>query len=236
MSKSGGIPWKRASVEFLVIFIGITLSLIADDWRQSQEEMRREKSALTEMLADLQADSVDLASMLGSAQRWDQGAVWLLKNAETWDLPEDSVRAGIRPLFFSSLYQPLRSAYTGLRSSGQLWLIRDEDIRRLVVNYYEVSQPYMLQFTEAAGPYYQMPFLEASRESNFFTDDSAATSLRAESGRLELRKPWGEIAGDPVFFSTVTSLGLFGATFALRIPGVLEKNGDLRREIREYLG
>jgi len=221
--------------EFLVIFIGITLSLMADDWRQSQEERRREKSALTEMLADLHTDSLDLATMLRSAQRWDQAAVWVGRNAENRELPEDSVRAGLRPLFFTSLYQPMRSAYTGLRSSGQLWLIRDEDIRRLVVDYYEVSQPYMLQFTEGSEPSYHLPFLEASRQWVFWAVDSAATSMRDESGRLELRESWGEIAGDPVFLSAVTSLGMFGATFALRIPGVLEKNGDLRSAIREYL-
>jgi hypothetical protein len=235
MSKSGGILWKRALTEFLVIFIGITLSLMADDWRQSQEEKRRERSALTEMMADLQTDSLDLETMLRSARRWDAAAVWVLRNVDRRDVPEDSVRAGLRPFFFTALYQPIRSAYTGLRSSGQLWLIRDESIRRLVVDYYEVSQPYMLQFTEGAEPSYHLPFLEASRELVVWKVDSTATSMRDESGRLEPRRPWGEIAGDPDFLSTATSLGMFGATFALRIPPVLEKNGALRNSIGEYL-
>ena len=39
---SKSIPWSRLGAEFVVIFVGVTLLLLADDWRQDRESRAAE--------------------------------------------------------------------------------------------------------------------------------------------------------------------------------------------------
>ena len=41
------VPWKRVTAEFLAIFAGVSLSLVADDWRQARVDAAREETLLT---------------------------------------------------------------------------------------------------------------------------------------------------------------------------------------------
>ena len=68
------IPWFRVGVEFLVIFAGITLSLLADDWRQERGERALEDIALREIAADLAADMSELEGLQRSSARHDSEA------------------------------------------------------------------------------------------------------------------------------------------------------------------
>jgi len=71
------IPWIRLLAEFAVIFMGITLSLLADDWRQSRSDLEDERRALQALLVDLAGDSVVLGELQSQAVTHDRAAMWL---------------------------------------------------------------------------------------------------------------------------------------------------------------
>lgn len=77
-----GVPWTRIVAEFFLIFAGITLSLLADDWRQGLADGVEERSLLVSLAADLRADSTELAGTLNWAERHSRGAVWLILRLE----------------------------------------------------------------------------------------------------------------------------------------------------------
>jgi hypothetical protein len=56
-----------------VIFLGVSLSLAADDWRQSRELRDAERDARTEVTADLVADSIELVSFTDPSDPLDLG-------------------------------------------------------------------------------------------------------------------------------------------------------------------
>lgn len=236
MSKIAGIPWQRALAEFIVIFAGITFSLLADDWRRSREDAQRERSALSEIVSDLLADSIALAPKLERVRAWDQTALWVQRSAGNTDLPADSVGLWIQPLFHIHSYQPVQSAYVGLRAAGDLDLVRNDQIRRLIVQYYEVRQPYMVQFNEFGVSAYNA-LLDATRELVLWTADASATSFwdPEAPGRIVLLKPWAEISRDPIFLSEATWLGTHGGVAAMRVSTALEENSDLRSAILDYV-
>ena len=236
MSKIAGVPWQRAIAEFLVIFAGITLSLLADDWRQSRADAERERSALTEIVADLEADSAELAPKLRRLQRWDQAALWIHRNAGRTDLGEDSATLSIRPLFYIHHYQPVRSAYEGLRVGGDLDLVRDDGVRRLIVQYYELNQSQIMQLDALIVQWYR-EYWEATQEKvRWEATPNATTFLDRDSpNQIALLEPWSEISQDLVFLSKATNLGIHGSVAAPHVEEALQKNVELRQAIAEYL-
>lgn len=236
MSKIAGVPWQRAIAEFLIIFAGITISLLADDWRQSRFDARRERSALTEMLADLEADSAELAPKLRRLQAWDQAALWTQGNVGRTDLEEDSVVASILQLFLIHHYQPVRSTYEGLRAGGDLDLVRDDGVRRLMVQYYELNQSKMIQFDALVFQWYNALW-DATQEMVLWkANPNATTFFDRDSGNpFALLVPWSEISQDPVFLNRSAMLGIHGSVAAPDVQEALQKNVELRQAISEYL-
>ncbi len=237
MSKLTGFPWQRALAEFLVIFAGITLSLAADDWWQSRADHAREATALNEVLSDLSddADAITLKTTMG--REWDQAALWVLRHRGRADIPPDSAAAAILPLFRTYRYQPVRSAYVGLRSTGDLALVRDENLRRLIVDYYEQRQSYEKEF-DGTGQSISLSFIDASRGLVLWTaENPAATSIRGQdSGAgFKLLQPWPAVSENPEFLHAATWLGLHGATVILRFSDALAENAAVRSAISEYL-
>lgn len=145
------IPWVRLLAEFGVIFLGVSLSLLADDWRQSRTDRTDERMALTELLADLRADSADMGSLRIGAQDDAKAALWIYQSLGEDDLNQDSLAANLRTIYDWYVYKAPRATYAGLRSTGRLTLIQDDQLRREITTYYEERQPYITEFYEGSG-------------------------------------------------------------------------------------
>lgn len=111
------IPWGRVTAEFIAILAGVTIALLADDWRDSRNDRAEEKTALEEVMTDLEADSVDLATQGRMLRRTEEAALWLLRRTQDHP-PPDSINRRVTRLFFYATYEPLSAGYTGLRDSG----------------------------------------------------------------------------------------------------------------------
>ena len=228
-----GIPWGRIAAEFIAILAGVTLALLADDWRDFRRDRTDERLALQEILADLEADSVELAAQFKRQQQANAAVLWTLRNVER-DPPADTLLSGMTPLFYYTSYEAVSSGYRGLRDSGRLPLIRTVEIRRKVVDYYEVTQPYMksfyddflAQYTEFKGT--TAPYIRLIPDS--------VGDVFAESFDPVLVRPWRAMREDYRFLYETEELGTIVSTFALRIGPALEKNSELRGLIRDVIG
>lgn len=225
------IPWQRLTAEFLVIFAGVVLGLLADDWRQDREDRDRERIALAEILADLEQDSVTLAAMGRRAEAWNEAGLWVTRNQGA-SINPDSAVARIRPVFRFTVFRPQRAAFVGLRDSAELDLIRSRELRRLIVEYYESTQPYI----EALATGAMTPFAAAQQASipyvRFGVGDHSESLVQGL--RVSLRGSWASLSSDPQFTGPLIQLGLTGSNLARRIPSALQTNGELRSAIRGY--
>ena len=196
---------------FSVIFLGITLSLLADDWRQQLADREDEVRALEELLADLRADSADLEDLRRQMARHDRDAMWVFQRLGQSGVDADSAIIRLRSIHNLSLYQAPRATYAGLRSTGRLVLIQDEVLRRDIIRYYEERQPYLVQFYEAYGDVWSQ-FGEAEARDTELFYPAGSESFYGGSG-FRLTRPWRDVSNRS----------------ALRIPHQYARGAGLRR-------
>jgi hypothetical protein len=220
------IPWIRIAVEFIVVLAGLTFALLFVDWR---EDRSAESLALQEIVADLEADSVELAAQFNRTQRTQEAVLWILRNRES-NLPGDSIFRRTNILNYYTSYEQVSAGYRGLRESGRLSIIRDPELRRQLIQYYEITQPYMKQFYdmymvaykefgEAAAPYVR---LVPNPTGDVFVQNFEPHYVR----------PWREANADYRYIHKVEMIGAIASQFGIRVEPVLATNSELRAAVR----
>jgi hypothetical protein len=228
-----GIPWRRVTAEFLAIFAGVSLSLVADDWRQARVDAARERTLLAAVEADLLADSMDLAEVLRGSARTDTIASWLSRHLDDPERPSGSTRSVYR-LLWVPFSRPVNATYSGLKAGGELPLISDGELRGMIVDYFERQQPYMQDFYGRFTEYYERWLGTTTPHFTNSPPDSAASLFPPP--RLVETSSWQRLSGDHEFRARLLWMGAVGGNWAARIPAVIQSNVKLRSAIRRYLG
>jgi len=127
---------KRYSVEFLVIFLSITLSFFAENLREDASNREIEQEALLRLSRDVAAD---LRAFPGNLDRTVIGldAIRWLSMQEVGDLPSaDSVEHYLERYWTCSTTDASKSEFESLKSSGNLRLLQDSGLAsQLAANY-----------------------------------------------------------------------------------------------------
>lgn len=132
------VPHKvtRYGLEFLTVFLGVSLSLLAENWRQRRADTNAEHNSLVRLHTDLFAEQNDIQGNLTRARSGLASARWLIANGARGHDP-DSVSAALTAVGTCSFFLPQTSEYTALKSSGRFSIIEDQAIREAVVRFYE---------------------------------------------------------------------------------------------------
>jgi hypothetical protein len=228
------VPWKRVIAEFLAIFAGVTLSLFAEDWRQGREDRQREAEFLAEISQDLARDSTELGSLLAQMESWDAASLWVNRNARQSSMPRDSVFRYLRRFGIISFYQPVRSGYVSIRDAGLLHLLNDGDVRRGIVDYYEVRQPYIEQFFALVFDGWNRWYRISAPHIDWVApEDRESMWITVRNGVVT--STWAEILADDSMRGHMDWAGLIGGNTAGRIRQVLDGNAALRKSISAYM-
>jgi hypothetical protein len=138
----------RLALEALAIFAGVTAGFLAEDYRESRNERRQEREALEQIARDLEIDAADITPIVETSRVVAEAMKWLHNNVRRRDVPRDSVILILDGTPWVYSYEAANAAYTGLKAAGQLRLIRDIDVRRDIVFYFEDRQAAMEQLNE----------------------------------------------------------------------------------------
>ena len=132
--------WHHYFWEFFMLFLAVTLGFIVENWREHFVEHRREKQYMRSMVADLNSDTGSLNSYLRdqtmSIEAYDSVIFLLVKKNRT---PAEQkrlyylVRIGMR---LSGYPETNEGTYEQMKSSGNLRLIREQDIADSISRYY----------------------------------------------------------------------------------------------------
>jgi hypothetical protein len=127
----------RYGAELVVVFFGVWLSLVAEDWRQNQADASTARASISRMAADLASDVGDLE--INEVRAGDGVTLgrWLLQHGVTADAPTDSVNNALTAVQFCSMFVENNAEYVSLRNSGRLGIIRDQALRSRIVAHYE---------------------------------------------------------------------------------------------------
>jgi len=232
-----GPSWLRIGAEFLIIVVGVSVSLAAERWRQGNEDRETERALLSGLQADLGSEAQDLANLATRTRNWDRAVQWVNLNEDRSDAPLDSVASIMQSFGRITFYQPVRAAYTEGISSGALSLILEDSLRTAVVNYYEIRQPYMVQFYDLVFDNWRGFYDAAAPFLNWGIQPSDTTMFAAIQTRNlpELRESWTTMSSDASFMGHVDIIGMLGGNASARIDEVLADNQALREQIRAQL-
>jgi hypothetical protein len=221
-------PPVRKGLSFGLAFLAMAVFV---GFLQVSRDLADERTALQMILADLETDSAEMTAMLNRGHTAERAVMWTLRNQ---DLPPDSIMRGLVPLFYYTSYQQVKAGYLNLLNAGRLTVISNSELRQRLVDYYEVTHPYMWEFYTMYMKIYG-EFKETTAPFIFTEVEPEGEAFRT-SFRMEWVRPWSEMRSDPHFRYKLSEIGAAGSQFAFRLEPVLETNGELRTAIRAELG
>jgi hypothetical protein len=221
-------PSFRKGFSFVLALMAVVIVL---GFVQVSVDQADESTALQMILADLQTDSVEMTAMINRGHTAERAVLWTLRNQ---DLPQDSIMGGLVPLFYYTSYQQVRAGYQNLLNAGRLSVIGNAELRQSLVDYYEVTHPYMWEFYAMYMKIYG-EFKESTAPYLFTEVEPEGETFRT-AFRMEWVRPWTEMKSDPYFRYKLSEIAAAGSQFAFRLEPVLERNGELRAAIRAELG
>ena len=227
------IPLGRLAAEFVVIVVGVLVALGADAWMDERAELEAEAQFLAEVHADLGRDSTNLEVPQRRVATWNRSAADIVKMGEGTIPASDSLAlVHLRGLMTFNLYQPVSSAYEGQRQG--LTLVKDAQLRRQIVEYYEVQQPYMVQFGTLVMDAHSRLRSIVQRHTGFVLEEETETIWPRPTMRFTTS--WSSLWAEPEFRGAVEYVGAIGGNWEARIPPVMVRIGELRAALAGQLG
>jgi len=146
-SLSTHLNWRRLLGEFLVIVIGVLVALWVDQLREAQANAKLEVEYLQSLIVDLEADLTAFGETEAWMRRSEAAAatVLALYAGSPPTQNADDLVAAVETAGWQYVPSITRNTLDDLRSTGNLRLITDPDVRRAIAGYYktveEVSIP-----------------------------------------------------------------------------------------------
>jgi hypothetical protein len=130
--------------EIVLVVIGILLALQISNWNEVYKDHQLEKVYYCKLLEDFTQDHLLLKQLIAENQdrlNSVNQAIHLLqqKNVDRAELGK-AMRNSINLIRFN--FNPSLSAFDDLKSSGKLGILRDLDLKKKLLNYYQVMAGY----------------------------------------------------------------------------------------------
>ena len=129
---------RRVIGEVLIIVAGVLIALALEGWVSNQAAERTEVAYLESLSRDLQLDLAQLDTAIAVVGRRREGTQEALRVLRDDGTVRDSanVLLGLSQASLIWIYQPIAHTFEDLKSTGNLQLVRDADVRRGLAAYY----------------------------------------------------------------------------------------------------
>ena len=131
---------RRALSEVLIIVAGVLIALAVDGWSTHRAEERTERTYLGSLLQDVELDLTQIDSANAVIRRRQDRARAALEAVRS-ELPVVDTLRFVEDLNAAALlwtYEPQASTFEDLKSTGNLQLVRNVELRRALAEYYNV--------------------------------------------------------------------------------------------------
>jgi hypothetical protein len=231
----GRLNFGRLFSEFVVVFAGVALALLAEDWRDSRKTDAAAAEALRLILADLQSDSIQLAAVLEPLPAHDQAAEWLTRHWSDSGTPSDSIEPRLQSFIPAWQYQPQRTAFISLRDGAGIGIISSNELRQSLVRYFEQTQVEVEQWLafhwaerevlwEFLWPHVRMP-----------PGQTAGSMLPSTDDPPRLLTRWPGLIAYPEGYNQFGQVGVSANLAVVALREALQENSRLREAIRQQL-
>jgi hypothetical protein len=132
--------WLGFTIEVVIVVVGVFIGLQVDNWNEERQAAARGREYLQRLAADLADEAVAtgrVADFWGQVGRYGDGA---LASAQSDALVDGSAWKTLLAWYQAGQVWPLRqpgSTFDEIRSSGELRLIADPDLRAAISSHYD---------------------------------------------------------------------------------------------------
>jgi hypothetical protein len=140
--RSGAFNWKYAIGEILLIFIGISLSLLFDEWRTTRSKQQIEKQHVQLLIESVTNDLVDLEYKINESKVTINKIQFLLDQLRSNPSFDDSISTAFGYIAYNPQFAPDLSGIKNLEGAG-LTTIADLNFRTQINRYYSRVQDNM---------------------------------------------------------------------------------------------
>ena len=139
--------WIRHGFETLVVVVGIVVAFGLNNWNENRKERKKEKELLEELVINLEANAANLTTDINFQLEQIEDIKFLLDHLENKRPYVDSMTFMFMNVEIVPDIVLASSAFETLRSAG-LDIISENELRKVVVELFEITYPYLLQNTK----------------------------------------------------------------------------------------
>ena len=188
-----GEMWPAYLIEIVVIILGISITLALEQWRDGAKEEKLENLYRRNLLADIDADLGDLQKVTARTTNLLAHGQAILQSENGPSAQSHShtaLTADLRALLDRPKFISHDATFAELKSSGNLHLIQDVDLKWLLFAFYnqaqvikEVQDAEQQATITLVGPY----FLQRFPMDDGFGQSSKVAEVAGVAGDLEFR-------------------------------------------------
>jgi hypothetical protein len=138
-----GEMWPAYLIEIVVIILGISITLALEQWRDGAKEEKLEKIYSSNLAADIDVDLASLRRAIDSTKsQLEHGddLVQSIKSSANHPLSNAQLTQDLRSLLGRPKFIAHDATFSDLKSSGNLHLIKDVNLKWLLFAYYSQTQ------------------------------------------------------------------------------------------------
>ena len=156
------IKWFNLLLELLVVIFGVTIAFSLNTWKENRRTSQLEREYLMSYKYDLEKDTVQLLEYIDTLTIHKDNCGKLIGMIFSNNFEDESLLTNSLSLFFVTNFMPHSATYKSMTSSGQLQLIKDFDLRKRIVDLYDVDHAEIAlidEFNKDQVFDYKIPFL-----------------------------------------------------------------------------
>jgi hypothetical protein len=145
MENKTGKYFKYAIGEIVLVVIGILIALQINDWNENRKNKNLEVDYILRLIEDLEEQDAYMLTFIGYYERVRINAFNAIQHVEHPELALKQPKQSLIHFYQASQIMDViqrKSTFDELNSSGQLNLIRNKDLRKLVISFYTEDWSY----------------------------------------------------------------------------------------------
>jgi hypothetical protein len=134
--RQSSFNWKYALGEIALIFIGISLSLMFDQWRTTRSNEAKERELLILLRESVKNDVNGLMHQMNESNKTLNAIDYLLRKLNNKGSQfNDSLSRAFSYMTYNPQFNPDKTGYDNILATG-LSVISDNDLRKVIIEYY----------------------------------------------------------------------------------------------------
>jgi len=135
--------WPAYLIEIIVIILGISITLILEEWRDNSRENNLEQIYLKNLQTDVATDLKSLGQTIQATDSLLARGLQLLdytRSSDNKNIPLNRIPQDVRAILGRPDFYTSDASFSDLKSSGNLHLIKDIRLKNLLFAYYNETQ------------------------------------------------------------------------------------------------